>query len=62
MENLINQARGNKARFEELAKDCQANGLSVEKESPTFCIGHNINVSISRYIVKKQSEDGTTNE
>ena len=62
MENLINQARGNKARFEELAKDCQANGLSVEKESPTFCIGHNINVSISRYIVKKQVEDGTNNE
>lgn len=59
---LINQAREDKARFDELVKNCHANGLTVEKESPTFCIGHNINVSISRYIVKKQSEDGTTNE
>ncbi len=60
MTTLITQVHDDKPRFEQLVKDCQANGLYVEDDSPIFTIGKGINVSIPHFTVRRQQENGTT--
>jgi DNA polymerase-3 subunit alpha len=60
MTTLISQVHDDKSRFEQLVKDCQANGLYVEDDSPIFTIGKGINVSIPHFTVRRQQENGTT--
>ena len=52
MEILINQARDDEARMNELIADCQANGLIVEDETTKVKIGDGIVVSIDRKKVR----------
>lgn len=52
MEILINQARDDEARMNELIADCQANGLVVEDETAKVKIGDGIVVNIDRKKVR----------
>ncbi len=56
MEILINQARDDEARMNELIADCQANGLVVEDETAKVKIGDGIVVNIDRKKVRNANQ------
>lgn len=56
MEILINQARDDEARMNELIADCQANGLIVEDETAKVKIGDGIVVNIDRKKVRNANQ------
>lgn len=56
MEILINQARDDEARMNELIADCQANGLVVEDETAKVKIGDGIVVNIDRKNVRNANQ------
>ncbi len=56
MEILINQARDDEARMNELIADCQANGLIVEDETAKVNIGDGIVVNIDRKKVRNANQ------
>lgn len=56
MEILINQARDDEARMNELIADCHANGLVVEDETAKVKIGDGIVVSIDRKKVRNANQ------
>jgi DNA polymerase-3 subunit alpha len=56
MEILINQARDDEARMNELIADCHANGLIVEDETAKVKIGDGIVVNIDRKKVRNANQ------